>query len=242
MLDDTNKTHTEVKHPQISIPRLADYMAASKQAGRTIVQSCKYHSTARVTQHNQAKAVVTNHILSGAKNVDGLAAKAEAIRNKLADTDFEQDTNDHNADYIDQFAEVFGEIALPGADLLPTKAFSPLMLNGVRVTFRPQFLLRRTTKTNKVKSGALMLRYAKGKPLAAEVAIFQAAAIFGYLRTQDAEVAEAEKALCITLDAYTGKCHDAPGDAIYRFNEMKAACASICEWWPAIMPPKNAIL
>jgi hypothetical protein len=30
MLDDTKKTHTEVKHPQISIPRLADYMAASK--------------------------------------------------------------------------------------------------------------------------------------------------------------------------------------------------------------------
>jgi hypothetical protein len=39
MLDDTKKTHTEVKHPQISIPRLADYMAASKQSGSQAVMN-----------------------------------------------------------------------------------------------------------------------------------------------------------------------------------------------------------
>jgi hypothetical protein len=45
-----------------------------------------------------------------------------------------------------------------------------------------------------------------------------------------------------TLDAYMGKCHEAPGNAIYLFKEMKAACASISERWPAIKPPKNAVL
>jgi uncharacterized protein YqiB (DUF1249 family) len=57
MSQDSKKTHTEVKQPQISIPRLADYMAASEQGKRTIAQSCKYRSTVRVTQHNEAKAV-----------------------------------------------------------------------------------------------------------------------------------------------------------------------------------------
>jgi hypothetical protein len=104
-------------------------------------------------------------------------------------------------------------------------------------------MLRRVTKTNKVKCGALMLRYAKGKPLGTDVAAWQSAAIFGYMRKLDeAAMTEAERALCITLDAYAGACHDAPTNAVYLFKEMTAACASISKRWPAIKPPKNAIL
>jgi hypothetical protein len=36
--------------------------------------------------------------------------------------------------------------------------------------------------------------------------------------------------------------HVAPTNAIYLFNEMKAACATLVERWPAIKPLKNAIL
>lgn len=88
-----------------------------------------------------------------------------------------------------------------------------------------------------------MLRYGKNKALSAAVGGWQSAGIYGYLRTlEEAEKTEAERALCITLDAVTGKCHDAPGNAVYLFNDMKAACATINERWPAIKPPKKAIL
>ena len=56
------------------------------------------------------------------------------------------------------------------------------------------------------------------------------------------QMAEAERELCITLDAYTGTCHEAPGKAVYLFKEMKAACETLAERWPAIKPPKSAIL
>jgi hypothetical protein len=244
MLQETKKTHVLVKEPRMSMARLADYMAASNQAKRTIAQSCKYRAIARIIQHDEAKAVVTNHILSGAKGADGLEAKAQFIRDKLADDDFEEDVNGHNADYIERFAEVVGNITLPaGAELLPAKLFPPVTMHDVKVTFRPQLLLRRTTKTNKIKAGALMLRYAKGKSLPAKVAVWQSAGIFGYLRLQDgAEVAETERALCITLDAQTGACHEAPGNAVYLFKEMRAACATISEQWLEIKPPKGAVL
>jgi hypothetical protein len=243
-MQDVKKTHTEVKQPQISIPRLADYMAASEQGQRSIAQSCKYRSIARVTQHNEAKAVVSNHILNGATGAGGLKERAEQIRNKIADDDFEEDLNEHNADYIDQFAKVVETVEIPaGAERLAAPKFTPLMLGGMKVSFVPQLVLRRLTKTNKIKSGALMLRYAKNKILVADVANFQSAAIYGYWRTLNAaKDGEAERALCITLDAYTGKCHTAPTNAIYLFNEMKAACATLAERWPAIKPPKNAIL
>lgn len=37
------------------------------------------------------------------------------------------------------------------------------------------------------------------------------------------------------------RSQDAPSNAVYLFNEMKAACATINERWPAKKPPKNAI-
>ena len=243
MLQETKKTHTEVKLPRMSIGRLADYMAASEQARRGIAQSCKYRAIARVVQHNEAKAIISNHIMSGIEGAGVLQRKADFVRNKLADDDFEGDLNDHNADYIEQFIASIPNVALPDADRLPTKQFEPLVLNGVRLTFNPQILFRRITKTNKVKSGALMLRYGKNKTLPAAVGGWQSAGIYGYLRTlEEAEKIEAERALCITLDAFTGECHAAPGNAVYLFNEIKAACATINERWPAIKPPKKAIL
>jgi len=87
------------------------------------------------------------------------------------------------------------------------------------------------------------LRYVKNKTLPADVAEIQSAAIYGCWRTLDVpKNGEAERVLCITLDAFTGKCHVAPTNAIYLFNEMNAACATLVERWPAIKPPKNAIL
>lgn len=243
MLQATKKTHTEVKQPRMSIRRLADYMGASEQARRGIVQSCKYRAIARVVQHNEAKAAISSHILSGVDGPGDLQKRADLIRSKLADDDFESDVNEHNADYIERFIASLGNVELPDADRLPTRDFEPLTLNGVKVTFNPQLLLRRITKTNKIKAGALMLRYGKGAPLPPTVGGWQSAAIFGYMRTlEEVEKIEADRPLCITLDAYAGKCHEAPSNAIYLFNEMKAACATIAERWPAIKPPKSAIL
>lgn len=243
MLQEPKKTHVEMKHPQFSLGRLADYMAASEQARRTIAQSCKYRSIARVVQHIDAKMIISNALRDPAKNADDLKKMADQVRNKMADDQFEADVNEHNADYIERFAEVFSEIALPKAEIFPTEKFGPIHLNGVRVSFNPQLLLRRNTKTNKVKSGAIMLRYAKGKSLSKTVAGYQSAGIFGYMRTLDDEkMEEAERELCITLDAYAGRLYEAPTNATYLFKEIKAACATISERWPAIKPPKNAVL
>jgi hypothetical protein len=238
------KTHTEVKKPQISMSRLADYMAASEQAKRTIVQSCKYRATVRVVQHNEAKATIASYIRKGETDTSSLIEKADYIRSKLADDDFEAEVNDHNASYVERFAKIAETVSLPKkAEIQAGEKFPALPLGGVAVTFVPQLLLQRVSKTNVAKRGAVMLRYAKGKALSPVLGEWQSAGIFGYLRTLDvADMKEAEKELCLTLDAYTGAIYPAPSKSVYFFNEMKAACASIAERWPAIQPPKNAVL
>lgn len=237
------KTHIEVAQPEINVRFLADYMAASERKKRTIATNCKYRPLARMLQHNEAKAVVTNAIHSGAVTPEELKAKADFIRNKLTEDDFEATTNEANADFVKRFGEVFPTLSLPAAELSPGKPFPVQVINGVRISFAPNVLLRRQTKTNKLQRGALMLRYAKGKALSPVVAEYQSAAILGLLcMLPNTEQAEPEKALCLTLDAYSGTAYPAPGAAKTLWENTKAACASIAERWPAIKAPENAVL
>ena len=148
-----------------------------------------------------------------------------------------------NADYVEKFGEVVANIKLPEADVLPGSVFPPFKINSVRVRFSPHLLLRRIDKSNKQRRGAFMLRYAKGKALAPMVGGFQSAAAFGLLKDYDPEEgAEADKSICVTLDAFTGQIYPAPGAALSMFANMKAACQTIAERWPNINPPKGAVI
>ncbi len=242
MLDQT-RTHREVKKPQITARYLADYMAASERARRTIIRGCKFQSLARVMQHDEAKLVVSKSIWDADKGAEFLTAESCRIRNKLADSDFERDTNDLNADYVARFAKVRDKLALPEAEFSsPGKSIS-ILINGVKINVELHARLNRRTRTNKIKTGAAALRYAKGKPLLEEIGFWQSAFLFGCLRAAETtENVEPEQKLCLTIDAYAGNAISAPSNSISRFRNMEAACATIAERWDNIEPPEGAVL
>lgn len=218
-------------------------MAASERKRRTIVEGCKYRPIARLVQHKEAMIAISGAIQKGVLDQQSLKDKANFIRNKLADDDFDALTNEVNADYVEKFSEVVASIKLPDAEVLPGKVFPAFKINTVRVRFSPHLLLQRIGKGNKLKRGAFMLRYAKGKPLPPEVGGYQSAAAFGLLRDYAPEAgSEVDKAICVTLDAFTGELYPAPGASLTMFANMKAACLTIAERWPNIKPPPGAVI
>ena len=110
------KTHREVKEPQMSARYLADYMAATETAKRSIVRKCKYQAIARVVQHDEAKAIVSRFIRERKGDLAALAEEARRIRDRMADSDFDRDLYDHNADYIERFVSVYAACKLPAAE------------------------------------------------------------------------------------------------------------------------------
>lgn len=236
------KTHRLVKNPAISGKELADYMAASEVARRTIVRDCKFRPIARITQHNEAKLEVSKFIRGSREDTSSLRDAAENLRSRMADSDFDRDLFDHNADYIDRFAQVQDRIEFPHAECLPAGAANPMVAHGVKINPDIQFRFRRVTRTNKIRIGAGVLRYSKGRAANVEAALWQSAFLFGYLGQTNEEMAEPEHKLCLTIDAYAGVVHAAPGDAVRRYGNMLAACASIAERWPNIPEPSNCVL
>lgn len=238
----TDKTHVEVKQPEIDARHLADYMAGSERKKRAILIGCKYRPIAKLLQHKEARIVVASALRHGEKNPKNLKDKADAVRAKLATDDFDALTNEANADYIQRFSQVVEGIELPDAETLPGKVFPPVPVHGVKVRFSPNLLFRRLTKTNKLRIGALMLRYAKGKALPLPTGDYQSALIFGLLAdVKDEEAAEPEKELCLTFDVTAGKLYVAPGKAVTMYANTKAACQSISEQWSNLPPPPGAV-
>jgi hypothetical protein len=238
-----DKTHIAVPEAEITVRYLADYMAASERKRRTIIEGCKYRPLVRLLQHKEATITISSALRSGAPDPKALNEKAEFIRNKLATDDFEALTNEANADYVQKFAEVSATIKLPNAEILPGKSFPAFKVNGTKLKFSPQLLLRRIDKTNKQRNGAFMLRYAKGKALDPAIGNYQSAAAFGifkdYLKD---EGSEPDRSICVTFDTVTGILYPAPGNAVTMFANMKAACQTIAERWPNIPPPKGAVI
>jgi hypothetical protein len=238
-----DKTHVLVKEPEISVRYLADFMAASERRRRSIVEGCKYRPIARVLQHQLAQVGISATFLNNTATSQGLKEKAESIRRRIPTDDFDALTIEANADYVEKFSQVVEQVDLPKAEILPGKKFPPLKIHGVKIRFSANLMVRRVTKANILKRGAMMFRYAKGKPLKLEVGEFQSAAIFGLLSTfPDEDGYEADKPLCITLDAVTGTLFPAPSKSVSMFANMKAACQTIAERWPNIPPPKGALL
>ena len=238
-----NPTHQYVEQPKLGVHYLADYMAASKRGERRILQLSKYRPIAKVIQHSEAQRTVSKFIRSGTLGVGWLLQAADNLRTRIADDDFDRHLFDSNADYITQFAGVEHEIDWPKAELLPPGKSDFLMLQGVKITVGLHWRLRRTTKSNKVKEGAAMLRYAKGKALAPDAAAWQSAFLLGYLSEKSVDQSvEPEGKICLTVDAHAGVCHPAPSNSVSRYHNMRAACASIAEQWPNIQPPADAVL
>lgn len=237
------KTHRAVKSPQVSARYLADFMSASEIAKRTIIRNCKYQPTAPLVQHKQAKAAVSHFICSQEILTGGLVARAEQLRKTMADDEFARLTLDSNADYLDRFAGVCTEIALPKAERLPPGKDAPVVLSGVKINIEILFRLRRTTSTNETQTGGGMVRYLKNRPLNPDTAAWQSAFLLGYLDLVNIDSGEKPEAkLCLTVDAFAGKSYAAPGNALTRFKQMEAACATIAERWDNVKPPANAIL
>ncbi len=168
----------------------------------------------------------------------------DILRSGLNGSDFENDLAEHNADYIERFLAI--RPGLPGHVQEVTKAerMLGLDLEGFHLTFSPSLVLKRVNRRNVPKMGVAFFRYAKNKPLGEDVACWQGAISFGYLDAklkQGLSETDPEKEMCLAIDMWSGRCHPAPGNAVYRFNEIRAACAGIVQRWDHIPPPEGAI-
>lgn len=242
-MTDSKRTHRVVETPKVHGRYLSDYMAASERRRRTIIRDCKYRAIARIVQHDRAKAFITNMLKEGHPTAEKLSTEAQRLAEMMADTPFEREVLDNNSDFLAAFGDAFDMGQFPDGQIVEGPTQFKVSLNGVDVNPDIRLATRRVNKNNRERTGLLTIRYAKGKPLDEEVGRWHSALLFGCRKLIDsADESAPEQKLCVTLDAQSGRFIPAPGDALSRFKNMEAACASIAERWDSVEPPSNAVL
>lgn len=240
-MPDAKKTHREVKSPRLSDNKLSDYMAASEQARRSILRSCKYQAITAVIQHRDARKIIAESIVNGNVDKTLLGHKLEMYEGKITDTDFEEEVKLHNMDYI-KSVMTMGFEPMKGDEFTLCKTQKRLNFNGTEISFYPDMLVARTNARNNRKIGALNLRYSKSAKLPEAVATWQSALMFGILRDEPfEEESTPEHALCQTLDGFNGKVYPAPSNSVYLYKEIQAACSGVANQWANIEPPNGAV-
>lgn len=86
-----------------------------------------------------AQKTLADHIEEGNPLPGGLPNRAEQIRNMLADTDFDQQVFDQNADYVQAFSDVSHTFDLSGFEVTGSEDRFDREFNGTLVKFRPKF-------------------------------------------------------------------------------------------------------
>lgn len=243
-MTEQQKTHDLRPNPGMSANRLADYMASSEQARRSLLKGCKYRPRARLIQHQDAKESISEWVSSGAEGDDALQTRMEILRGGLQGSDFDKEVAEHNADYIERFLEVRPPTPAKAQEVISAGRMPALDLNGFSLSFSPDLVLRRVNRRNVTKMGVAFFRYSKNRALNPDAACWQGSISMGYLTTklkQGLAESDAERDLCVTMDMWSGAKHFAPTNAVYRFNEVRAACAGIVERWDQIAPPAGAV-
>lgn len=235
------KTHRNVKKPEITFRYLADYMAGSDKARRSVVKKCRFPAIARLMQHTEARSAISKYYRHGGE-LEDLSLEAERLENMMADDDFRRDELDANADYLKRFVEKHGTIELPSGDILDVGPAPKLVIGGVTLKPDVAFRTMRTTRTNKIRTGGGSIRYSKNKAINEEIGKWQSAIMHGYLRATNIDPEqEPETSMCLTIDAWTGKSYFGPTDSVSRFQNAEAACETIAQQWNQIPEPPNAV-
>lgn len=239
----TSYTHREVKEVKISTRFLADYMAANPGPKRTILRDQKYRSLRRQVNHKEARQEISKFLTTVPHDTATLSEKAQTIRDRLSVDDFQRSVFDMNADFLDQFVEVYPDFDLPNGDIIPLPLTQSMNLNGVEISRDFLAVTRRVMKSNRQRSGAIALRYSKGKSVKARAAQWQSVIMYGYLDISPLDPATTpESALCLTYDAFDGSTYDAGTKSVSEFNQVVDACQTIADIWPSIEPNENWII
>lgn len=243
-MPEIKKTHTLRPSPGMSIRMLADYMTASEQAKRTLLTRSKYAPIAPTIQHDAARESIVQHLSSGGGSSDAIEQRISTLKSGLQGSPFEIEKAENNADYLERYLATTPSLPAKVQQVTAGDKMPALDIEGFVLRCSPQFVFRRVTRTNVPKIGLGFLRYSKGKPLPLETACWQGAIAVGYLTTklqQGLGEVDADREITAVIDVWTGECHVAPGNSVYRFNEVRAACAGIAQRWAQIPPPPNAI-
>ncbi|HEX3430963.1 MAG TPA: hypothetical protein VHT03_08755 [Rhizomicrobium sp.] len=227
-----------VSKPNISVNKLAEYIASKAARQRAILAQRKYPDPDFNVgmYHKEAAEAVAKYLADGADDPTPILNQAKGLEQLTPTKVGTARRINANLDALDRFAGMLDKITLCGATPEHGTHNPPkLVYHGVNISVRPEIILRGKGPKGKSYVGALKCHFSSSHPHGAETAGYVSAAVQEYCRqfiATDGEVVNAE--YCQVLDIASGTVFPGVKATLQRLKDIEAECMNIAALWASI--------
>ncbi|WP_231754258.1 hypothetical protein [Caulifigura coniformis] len=188
-----------------------------------------------MARYTKAMDPIEQFLVSGGEDTTPIDRAIVRLRNSTPTSSWSLDDANNTADALRHFLAVADQLPMDGVTWVRGEnSPSPLQIAGVRISVRPDFILRFTSRTGEQRVGALKLHFIKGdaQALSEQGQEFVAAICHRWL-LDNSQNRVPDKSHCFSLDLFRERLVRAPNAVVRTMNIVEASCAEYATAWAA---------
>lgn len=227
-----------LKGPELSVNKLAEYVCARARRQRNLLHERKYPDPdfSPGMFHREATEAVSKYLADGCVDPSPITNKLASLGQMQPEKIGTARRINANIDALERFSDMLDDIDLQGGDA-SLGAHNPekLTYHGVKISVRPEIILRADGPKGKKLVGAVKLHFTKSHCHDGESAGYVSAMVQEFLTRHVAQGDEIVSAnLCPVIDVGSGQVFPGVKSITKRLKDIEAECQNIAALWPTI--------
>jgi hypothetical protein len=247
--------YVDKKSPELSANQLSEFLTATHTRKEGILRQARYiarESSAAPIRYSDVRRAIASYLADPSRNTAGIYGIREKFNNIVESAQAGQQMSDFtlsnarlSVEAIDAFLGSLNEIKFGGLSFALGDSHAPrVTIEGVGISVRPDVVVLAKNKKLEPIVGGLLMYFSKDVEKEEKAderknhGLTAATLVHRYATDHLFDQGVPTQKLCISLDVFAKKPHQAPASNVRRRDNMEAACRSIALHWPTITPPE----
>ncbi|WP_294244662.1 hypothetical protein [uncultured Sphingomonas sp.] len=226
-----------VNQPELSVNKLAEYIVSKGARQRKLLRDRKYPDPEFQMGmfHREASEAVRRYIADGCVDAVPIENQIAILKQQSPDKIGTIRRVNANIDALERFLDMLDDLGIEGEPELASHTAEKITIHGVRISVRPEIIVRGTGPKGKKLVGAIKLHFSKSFQMTAEAAGYVSAVVQQFCK--DHLLAPDEVLFsdyCKVIDIGSGNVFPGVKATTARMKDVSAECENIAGLWPTI--------
>lgn len=226
-----------MNQPELSVNKLAEYIVSKGARQRRLLRDRKYPDPdfQMGMFHREASDAVKRYIAGGCIDAISVENQVATLKQLTPEKMGTIRRVNANIDALERFLDMLDDVRIVGEPSLAENSAEKITIHGVKISVRPEIIVRGVGPKGKKMVGAIKLHFTKTFPMTDESAGYVSAIVQEYMKVHylgDDETLASE--YCQVVDIGCGKVFPGVKATAARMKDVSAECENIAGLWPTI--------
>lgn len=226
-----------VNQPELSVNKLAEYIVSKGARQRKLLRDRKYPDPEFQMGmfHREASEAVRRYIADGCVDAVPIENQIAVLKQQTPDKIGTIRRVNANIDALERFLDMLDDLGIQGDTELGSYSAEKITIHGVKISVRPEIIVRGAGPKGKKLVGAVKLHFSKSFQMTDEAAGYVSAVVQQFCRDHLLEPDETLFAdYCKVIDIGSGNVFPGVKATTARMKDVSAECENIAGLWPTI--------